>query len=415
MKILKNSYFKDIFNQALIVLIAQLIPVIFSPVISRLYDENAIAEITGMISLSSILLVFSSLKLENAIVLEKEESSAIDVLYLSIFIAIVYSVIVGGLIYLFEDIIIRTFKIDKIINVVPFYIISYSVLNVLNFWFVREKRFRLKAYSKLIETTIYIIFSVVLYCLIGNNTYGLAIGKALGVFIALIVLFNFLRINFHKVDLNKLKVLFLKYKEFPLYNAPSNFINVIGLQLLVLFIGANFSKENFGYFGLANMIVLIPISLVSQSVSSIFFQKISENYIQKNYKQIKKVFFETFLMLVAVAFPLFIILLIFSEDIFSKVFGENWLMSGQVSKRLSLVFLFQLVISPLGVLLIAINKVRLNAYWQYGRFFFVGVLMIFMLNYCKTPFLKFITYYTWAVAFVYSFYLVIIIVQVKKL
>lgn len=415
MKLIKTEYFKNIFNQAIIVFIAQLIPVIFSPIITRLYSENAIAEITGLVSITSILLVFSSLKLENAIVIEKDDSEAKNVIVLSIIWTFVYTLIVLIIIQLFKEQIVEVFKVEKVLNIIPIYILSFSILNVLNFWFVRQKKFKLKAYSKLIETIVYILFSVGLYYLIGNNEFGLAVGKTIGVIVALLILYWYSNLKLRIITFQKLKSILVKHKEFPLYNAPSNFLNVIGLQLLVLFIGVNFSKENFGYFGLANMIVLLPISLVSQSVGSIFFQKMNENYRLKNYKQLKKVFFETLFMLLVIAIPVFIGLIFFSEEIFSIVFGKNWIVSGMVAKRLSLVFLFQLVVSPLGITLIAINKVKINAYWQYGRFFFITITMLILLKSLKTSFLDFIVYYSWAIAFVYCAYFIIIMAQLRKL
>ena len=65
MRLLKSEYFSNIISQAGLVLVAQLIPICFSPILTRVFDENAFAELTGLVSLSSILLVFSSLKLEN--------------------------------------------------------------------------------------------------------------------------------------------------------------------------------------------------------------------------------------------------------------------------------------------------------------------------------------------------------------
>ena len=74
-----------------------------------------------------------------------------------------------------------------------------------------------------------------------------------------------------------------------------------------------------------------------------------------------------------------------------------------------------MTISPLGVLLIAINKVKINAYWQYGRFVFMAILMFLLLNEFKVSFLSFIYYYSFAVAFIYIVYLVIMIIELKKL
>ncbi len=163
------------------------------------------------------------------------------------------------------------------------------------------------------------------------------------------------------------------------------------------------------------MIILIPISFISQSVGSIFFQKVSESYLLKDYKTLKKTFYHTLGVLFAIAAPAFVILYFFGEVLFTYIFGDNWLMSGKIAKMLSLVFLFQLVVSPLGIVLIAINKVKINAYWQYGRFVFMVVVMYILLNEIKVPFLSFIGYYSIAVAFVYGVYLIIMILQIRKL
>ena len=199
MTVFKNNYFKDIFNQATLVFVAQLIPVVFSPIISRIYNEEAIAEITGLISLSSILMVFSSLKLENAIVIEKDTNKAKQIISTCFLIITIYSLLVLIIIILFNETLINVFKLDSTIYLVPIYIFIFSLLNVLNFWFVRIKKFKLKAISKIIESIIYILFSISLFFLIGNNQIGLALGKILGVIIALIVLYKLSSLKLGKI------------------------------------------------------------------------------------------------------------------------------------------------------------------------------------------------------------------------
>jgi len=413
--VFKNNYFKDIFNQATLVFVAQLIPVVFSPIISRIYNEEAIAEITGLISLSSILMVFSSLKLENAIVIEKDTNKAKQIISTCFLIITIYSLLVLIIIILFNETLINVFKLDSTIYLVPIYIFIFSLLNVLNFWFVRIKKFKLKAISKIIESIIYILFSISLFFLIGNNQIGLALGKILGVIIALIVLYKLSSLKLGKISAEKFKKILFKYKEFPLYNAPSNLANVIGLQLLVVFIGIYFSKEEFGFFGLANMIIIIPISFISQSVASIFFQKITEHYQNNNLIELKKTFYKTFTLLLSIGVPAFIILYVGSEYIFSFIFGGQWVISGKIARILSLVFLSQLVVSPLGVFLIAIEEIKLNSYWQYGRFIFVGIVIFISLEILSLNFMDFIKYYSVSIFFIYSIYLIIMLVKLKKL
>ena len=182
---LKTEYFKNIIGQAGIVLIAQLIPVIFSPLISRFYNENALAEITGLVSLSSIFLVFSSLKLGQTIILEKEEKKAKQLMLLIFLIAFSFAIFFTVILVIFKDFFTNSFKIDNVIFAIPIYILAFSILRTYDFWFIRMKKFKYKAYAKIVETSLYLILSFGLYYLLGENEYGLALGKIFGVIFAL--------------------------------------------------------------------------------------------------------------------------------------------------------------------------------------------------------------------------------------
>ena len=65
---------------------------------------------------------------------------------------------------------------------------------------------------------------------------------------------------------------------------PSSLINVLSLQILIIFLGIYYSKTEVGFFGLANMVILLPISFVGQAITSIFFQKIVEDIRLHNFK-----------------------------------------------------------------------------------------------------------------------------------
>ena len=290
LKFLRSRYFKDIFNQAGLVILAQMIPVGFSPLLSRIYDENAMAEITGLIALSGLMLVFSTFKLENAIITEEHDQSAWQLLLLCAFFALGFTIFTVLLVTFSEEIILTSFKIEGVIRYLPPYILFFSLLNALNSWFVRIKRFKIKAYSKIIENSSYILFAVGFYFLAGENEYGLALGKMLGIAVALLVLVNIAKLRFRTYSWSSYKRLLSKHREYPLYYTPSSFVNVMGLHMLVIFIGTYFTKEQLGFFGLANMVMLLPISFITQSVGSIFFQKTSEHINKGERNLLKKVF-----------------------------------------------------------------------------------------------------------------------------
>ncbi len=411
----KTDYLKNIVGQAGIVFIAQMIPLVFSPLISRFYDENALAEVTGMVSLGSLFLVFSSFRLGEAIVLEKDDYKARQLMVLIFYINIFTIIVTFVVLLLFKNFFVASFKVDNVIYFIPVFIFFYSLFGIFDGWFVRHKKFKNKAYGKIIESVFYLIIAFFLYFLIGGNEFGLATGKILGIVLATSFLMKLSQFKFPKYSFNDLRLLLYKYREFPIHGMPSNFINVISLQILVIFIGVYFTKAEVGFFGLANMVVLAPISFVGQAISSIFYQKIVEDVKRENYLGIRGTFFKTLLLLLVIALPGFIVLWFFSESLIPFIFGDNWVLSGKITKALSLVFLIQIVVGPIsGPILIALGKIKVNALWQYSRFVFMVASLFAMIYLFHLEFLDFITGYSYCVAISYTVYLLVIYNVVQK-
>ena len=411
----RTDYLKNIVGQAGIVFIAQLIPLIFSPLITRFYDENAMAEVTGMVSLCSLLIVFSSFKLGSAIVLEKDELKVRQLVVLIFFINVFMVLIFWLLIHFFRDFFVSSFKVDNVLYLIPVYVMSYSVFGTFDSWFIRQKKFKNKALAKIIESVTYLVFAFSLYFVIGENEYGLAFGKILGIVLGVLFLFKLSQYKLPKFTFEDLKYLLHKYREFPVHNMPSNFINVISLQILVIFLGLYYSKAEVGFFGLANMVIITPISFISQAVSSIFFQKIVEDVHRDNYRLVYNTFLKTFYLLSAISVPGFLVLWLFSESLIPIIFGSNWMLTGKVAKILSLVFLIQMVVGPISsTILIPLGKIKLNAIWQYSRFIFMTLSLLVMIYILKLDFLQFIRGYSYCVFLTYLIYFAVIYKIVRK-
>ncbi|AGA80579.1 oligosaccharide flippase family protein [Echinicola vietnamensis] len=406
----KSSYFRLIANQAIYVIIAQLIPVICSPILTRVYDENGMAEVTGLVSLCSILIVASTGKLENALVLEKNKGRIKDVLGLNTLFAFIFFVIVFALVFIFKDFLVRSFKLNHTVYLVPFYVLFYAFFNILNYWFIREKKFTLKAISKIVESIIYVALALLVAKVFGRNEFGLAIGKITGVIIGCLFLFLKAKSSLPVVKYNfkSMKNIFLKYKDFPLHNVPSNMINIVGIQLIVVFLGIYYTKEEVGYFGLANMIVVLPVSFVAQTISNIFFEKVVESFKSGKVSEVKSTFLNTLGILLLFGIPVFLTLKFYGEDIIVLIFGKDWEISGKVVEIISLVFISQILVSPLGIILVGINKIKLNAYWQYGRFILMVFLLFIGADLLRLDYFDLLFLYSIGVLVSYVFYLVII-------
>ncbi|WP_224490197.1 lipopolysaccharide biosynthesis protein [Robertkochia flava] len=410
-----SSYLKDILGQAGWMSLGQLIPVIFSPILTRMYDEYALAEVTGMMTLGSLVLVFSCLNLNSPIIIEKDDENSKQLLITGLSTSFVISIILLLSIYLFPQFFITNFKIDNVAYYVPLYVLSFSFVNLLFSWQIRVKRFTRKAHAKIIESVSYILLALLAFALANSNIWGLALGKIGGLVIALIYMFLCSRNILIKPDWKKAINLIKKYRDFPLFNMPSTFINVLSLQILIIFLGIYYSKSELGFFSLANMVVLAPVALISQSISDIFFQKVVENFNQKNFQKTRLVFYNTLLLLTIIGVPIFLILLFGSKRLFPLIFGSNWQTTGVLASMLSFIFLFKVIISPLGVILLAINRVKTNSLWHMGRFIFLMAILFYAADIKKVEFFTFILYYIVGTAISYISYLIIIILEIERL
>ena len=74
------------------------------------------------------------------------------------------------------------------------------------------------------------------------------------------------------------------------------------------------------------------------------------------------------------------------EWVFKLIFGSSWALSVKAASNLSFLFLSQLVVSPLGIVLIAIKKIKLNAIWQYSRFVITALILIVFTSLVETTF-----------------------------
>ncbi|MFW5607287.1 MAG: oligosaccharide flippase family protein [Campylobacter hyointestinalis] len=122
--------------------------------------------------------------------------------------------------------------------------------------------------------------------------------------------------------------------------------------------------------------VNLPSALISNSISQVYLQKISEN---KN-KGIRSfaLFQSTIKKLFLIAFPITILGYFLSPYIFSFVFGEKWVVSGEIVQYLFLIFLIRFCVSPLSTSLIVARELKKLAFWKYSYFITTTLFLLLL-------------------------------------
>jgi O-antigen/teichoic acid export membrane protein len=152
-----------------------------------------------------------------------------------------------------------------------------------------------------------------------------------------------------------------------------------------IFINKFFSAENTGYFDLSKLLLSIPLALVASSLSNVILQSIAEKYQKRDsfVNDLKPVFF----VVTAICITELLVILLFGIGIFKFAFGDNWGISGEISKIMVWSFAFNFFVSSFSSVFISMQKIKTYSIWQF--FYFLSIIsLLFFKNLAFIDFLK---------------------------
>lgn len=413
----KSDYSKNILTLIIGTSIAQAIPIAISPILTRIYSPEDFGIFALFVAISSILGSISSGRYELAIMLPKKNEDAINIFALGFIVTCLISLILLILIILFNDYFIALLKNDEIgiwLYFVPIAVFFTGLYNLLNYFNNRKKMYKDLANATVFKSIVLSIIQVSVGFL-KQGPSGLISGQIISnIFANMKLLNNILKDKVTISKISKIKIIALgkKYINFPKYNLPSTFADTLTLQLPFLMLPKIFNLSISGYFSLSQKMISLPSSLISKSISQVYFQNISDN---KNKKiknmplllnSIKKLFF--------ISLPICIFIFLFAPVLFEIIFGKEWRLSGEIAQYLSLIFFITFIVSTLSVTLIVYEELKILAIWQY--LYLLSSTIFFTICYYSVIELEsFLYYFVIHEYIIYSIYLCLIINTVRKM
>jgi len=354
-----SAFFTNIIKLISGNIIAQIIGIILIPILTRVYSPEDFGVFQLFLSISSILVVFSCLSYQLAIMLPKKDEDSATIVVLCFILIIIISIISGSIFIIFSE------PIGKILNApeishyfiyLPLVVFLNGIFVVRTYWLSRRERFGLTAASQVINS----LSSKAVQISVGTysaSPFGLIAGLIVGYIASLAILFQQIKDDislFRDVTIKRIKELAIQYKRFPLYSSWSSLANTISIQIEVLLLGFYFNPMIVGYYAIANMVVLMPMGLIGSATSQVFFQKACE---EKNRTgNVKNIVREIQQRLISIGmFPMFILIII-GTDLFSFVLGSQWYIAGQYAGILAPWLLFVFIASPLSTIFNVLEK-----------------------------------------------------------
>lgn len=343
--------------------LAQLIYMICTPFITRLYGPEAYGALSVFISIVLILAPISSLTYPNAIVLPSDEKESNDLYKLSIFCSIVFFFISFVVLFFFTDSIINIFDLDAIsdfIFYIPVAVFFYTYQQVAFYRIIRNDSFSISAKSTVLQS-VFVNGSQI------SIAYFAPIAKSLIFIYSISHLMYYFLLRFQarhlfkgdsSFDLAKFISLSKKYSDFPFYRAPQVFINTISQNFPLLVFSSIFGISSAAYYALAKTVMGIPVNLIGKALTDVFYPKINKSYLDGEdiFAKVKK----STIALSLIGLPFLLIVFCFGPDVFFLVFGAEWIMAGEYSRWLSIWFYSMLCTNICAAILPVIGEQKFH-------------------------------------------------------
>jgi len=371
--------------------IAQLISILLQPFLRRFFSPESFGIYSVYLSLIGIIIVISSLRYDDAIVLPKTDKESANVLSLALIFSFIFDLllfvfvmITGGKIITFLNL-PSNFPV-RVLYIIPLGAFLYNSYQCINYWLIRKRKFYSVSLNKLLRRGSEGI-SQVTFALIKKSNgliYSDIIGQTVNVITVIIQTINN-GLTFRVVSLTKLKYVFKKYKDFPKFNLIPAFMSTCSYMLPPIFINKFFSSESAGYFDLTKLLLSVPLALVATSFSSVLLQRVSEKF--NNRQSFLNELRPVILVVGLISLIEILAIVFFGENLFRFIFGNTWIFSGKISKIMVWSFTFNFIVSTFTTIFVSMRKIK--TYSMYQLFYFIAILaLLFFKNLGFVEFLK---------------------------
>jgi len=394
-------------------MIAQAIPIAISPILTRIYTPEDFGMFALYMSIASLFAIFATGRYELAIMLPKKEEDAVNILVLSIMIAFLVSMLSFIIIFLFNQEIVSWLGNASLSNwlyVIPLSVLFTGLYQSFNYWNNRKKAYKRLAVSRVTQSATTGSVNLGMGWS-GFGVSGLIVAGLSGQLAATTVLGRTIWKHDKKIlrCIDKLKIFALikKYKKFPLLNLPNAVIDSFRLSGINLLIAKYFATATLGQFSLAWKMVQVPIVLVGGSLAQVFFQKVSSSKKSDLYAIIVKYIKKASL----ISAPIFLLVYLFSEDVFGFVFGKDWVLAGEAASVMAPWLFINFVSSPLVSIMLILNKQELVLLFS---LFYSSVPLGLIVLFYHYGFIEVLAYITTAMSVMLLLFSAVIVYHVKQ-
>lgn len=348
--------------------IAMVMPLVAMPVLTRLYTPEDYGVFALYVSVVSVLSVLITGNYETALMLPRKDEEAFNLIGLCATISLfVGTISLIASYFLAQQIasLLGNPHIAGWLHLGPVLAFIMGLQQTLSYWANRKRQFKRLGENRIVESVVTPAASIALGIL-SRGTGGLIVALLCGKIAATWMLGQGVwhdkrKGNFFFKGRSMLEQA-RRYSDFPLFSAPTWLLDLLTLQIPVLFLAKSFGPSIVGFFALSTRVIGAPLALVGSCIGQVYYQWVAEARHRNEDLRLYTIKVAGYLGLI-VAGPL-LGAVAFSPSVFSFIFGEEWRIAGEYARIIVFPLAARFIVSPLAVIMPASGNVRLGSGWK---------------------------------------------------
>ncbi len=386
--------------------LAQAITLLAAPILTRLYSPAEYGVLGSYMAIAAVFSTLATVQYSEAVLYAETDDDAATVAVLGFVISLLCTFIALFVVVLGQDMVSRLFpELGEWLLLLPCSILLAACTSILTMW-----ANRLGQYGKITKSRVFIsIFTVCLslgFGFIHSGVFGLMVSLICGQLLGVMVLFRGINVNHIKgvrYTAEKFRGNAWKYRKFPLYTLPSEFLNRLSNQLPIFFLSLVGGANAIGLFMRARQMLSLPVTQISGALGPVFKERANRQFLAKG--ECSQLYRKMFLVLFAAGTAPALLLFIFADDLFALAFGESWRNSGEYARILTVMYFMNFVVAPLANMFTIANRQHEDFYCHIYMML-SSALLLFLGYYYFHSVEKMLLFFSINYSLIYLYYLV---------
>lgn len=371
--LLKGDFLRHAATLALGTGLSQLIPLLVSPILTRIYSPAEYGGYAIYVALLAFLSVIATGKYDLAVVLPQENRDADSLVFLSVAAAVGIGLLTLAVVLVFHDPIVFLLGSNELsgwLYFLPFSVVMAGSYQATNYWLNRDEQYRAMSANRVLQSALLAGTQLFLGLTRWTNG-GLILGQIFAqAFVSLQLLFRFSSSTYWRGRVTSdcfqnARRLATEYRHHPISLMPAFLADSFALQLPILTISALFGSASAGVFMLAQRVTMLPVTLVASAIGDVYRQQAAKKYRENG--SFTELYLKLLVFLAGAALVPFGVTAAVAPDLFHLVFGEGWRDAGVYAQLIVISAYFQFVFTPMDKGAVIVGATRYIEIIEYSR------------------------------------------------